>query len=359
MTHPKFLAENSPFSVSSYYYRVEFQQRGAPHIHCLLWLEDSEGTPAPSFWNCESENESDKSDTEIRINKIEDIAKTLISATVDDAMCDDHKKELQDIKEEKCESECTNCYSETHDFEKCPTHIYGNLSDMCAECEFQKNLVRKFQIHNHTFTCKKKKKTITVRKLEGHGRLDGKIEGQQISGYFECRFNFPQFPMNRTRLILGASKDLNPEEFLQRKSDLKKIRKFLIRQTYSEDNEESERFKRFKRAQFMEFLFEVGMFKEGATLEELSDKNKRDGYQRYINALSVSIRGSGAIFLKRNPKDVFTNNFNCRLMSVHKANHDVQIVIEQVGFIDDYSILLMDIILVCSCSVCHWLFDKM
>ena len=26
---------------------------------------------------------------------------------------------------------------------------------------------------------------------------------------------------------------------------------------------------------------------------------------------------------------VFTNNFNCRLMSVHKANHDIQVVIDQ------------------------------
>ena len=24
-----------------YFYRVEFQQRGSPHIHCLLWIKDS------------------------------------------------------------------------------------------------------------------------------------------------------------------------------------------------------------------------------------------------------------------------------------------------------------------------------
>ena len=27
------------FGVKHYFYRVEFQARGAPHIHCLLWLE--------------------------------------------------------------------------------------------------------------------------------------------------------------------------------------------------------------------------------------------------------------------------------------------------------------------------------
>ena len=59
-------------------------------------------------------------------------------------------------------------------------------------------------------------------------------------------------------------------------------------------------------------------------------KRKNFAYQRYLNALSVSVRGTGAIYLKRNPKDVLTNNFNRQLMTVHKANHDIQIVIDQV-----------------------------
>jgi hypothetical protein len=206
------------------------------------------------------------------------------------------------------------------------------LNNSCEQCEVQKKLIRDFQIHNHTFTCKKKRKTITVRRTEGHGRLDGLIEAQKIPDYVECRFNFLQFPLNRTRFILGIPKDLNSEELAKRKSDLTKIKKFLIRQTYSEDKDESERSKAFKTTTFYEFLFNVGMFKEGKTVEQLSNTDKRIGYQRYINALSVSVRGTGAIFLKRNPKDVFTNNFNRRLMSVHKANHDIQMVIDQVSF---------------------------
>ena len=27
--------------ITDYYYRVEFQQRGSPHIHCLFWIEDA------------------------------------------------------------------------------------------------------------------------------------------------------------------------------------------------------------------------------------------------------------------------------------------------------------------------------
>ena len=80
----------------------------------------------------------------------------------------------------------------------------------------------------------------------------------------------------------------------------------------------------------MEFLFNVGMFKEEKSIGQYSKSEKEHAYQRYLNALSVSVRGTGAIFLKRNPKDVLTNNFNRQLMRVHKANNDIQVVIDQV-----------------------------
>jgi hypothetical protein len=329
MQYPKFLDDSCPYAVSSYFYRVEFQQRGAPHIHCLCWLEDKEGNPAPTHRNCESVDKETKNDTQTRIKKIEDIAMMLISASDDDAKCDDHQKELNEKKADTSEKNCLECFSAEHDFEKCPKHNFF-MQASCNKCKAQRKLIKDFQIHNHTFTCKKKRKSITVRKHEGHGRLDGKMEGPKISDYVECRFNFPHFPLNRTKLILGIPKDLDENELSQRKSDCKKIKKFLIRQTYSENKDESERFKAFKKSSFFQFLFDVGMFDEKRTIEQLSDQEKKAGYQRYVSALSVSVRGTGAIFLKRNPKDVFTNNFNRRLMSVHKANHDIQIVIDQV-----------------------------
>merc|ERR1712002_1009189 len=39
------------YKVDSYFYRVEFQARGAPHIHCLLWLKSEDGEKPPSMWN--------------------------------------------------------------------------------------------------------------------------------------------------------------------------------------------------------------------------------------------------------------------------------------------------------------------
>ena len=48
-------SEDKKYYVSSYFYRIEFQQRGAPHIHSLLWLKDTDGNDVPTFCNEESE----------------------------------------------------------------------------------------------------------------------------------------------------------------------------------------------------------------------------------------------------------------------------------------------------------------
>ena len=85
MSYPNFLNGNCPYSVSSYFYRVEFQMRGAPHIHCLVWLENADGKPALTFWNKESDDED--GDIEQKIKNIEEIARFLISGSEDDARC--------------------------------------------------------------------------------------------------------------------------------------------------------------------------------------------------------------------------------------------------------------------------------
>ena len=65
-------------------------------------------------------------------------------------------------------------------------------------------------------------------------------------------------------------------------------------------------------------------------IEHYSVKEKSAALDRYLNALSASVRGSGSVFLKRTTQDLFTNNFNRRLLSIHKANHVVVVVVDQV-----------------------------
>ena len=58
MKYEQFFGECGPhkYHLDSYFYRIEFQARGAPHVHSLLWLKNAKGEDAPSFW---SENEED------------------------------------------------------------------------------------------------------------------------------------------------------------------------------------------------------------------------------------------------------------------------------------------------------------
>ena len=72
------------------------------------------------------------------------------------------------------------------------------------------------------------------------------------------------------------------------------------------------------------------MFETEKNLEHYNTQEKTKAYQRYLDAISASVRGSGAVFLERRTKDLFTNNFNRKLMGTHKANHDLQIVVDQV-----------------------------
>ena len=229
---------------------------------------------------------------------------------------------------------CTDCFTSKADFKECKYHtVLHKIGKDCESCNNLKKLVKKFQTHKHTFSCQKKNRLITIQESEGHGKNDNIKKGCKISNHVQCRHDFPKFPMNRTTFLLGLPKDLPPEEIRQRKKDLKKIKKYLIRQTFVEDEstlESSPSATYFKSLTFIEFLHEVGMFETNKSLKDHTRNEKAAAYQRYINALSASVRGSGSIFLKRETKDIQTNNFNRRIMEVHQANHDLQIVVDQV-----------------------------
>ena len=107
--------------------------------------------------------------------------------------------------------------------------------------------------HNHTFTCHKRKKTITVYENEGYGRLNGMKRGIKLSNIPVCRFNFPKLPFDKTTLVTGMMKDSDESTIKRYKADLRKIMKYLIRHTI--DESEWEILKQFT---FDEFLYEVG-----------------------------------------------------------------------------------------------------
>ena len=53
---------------------------------------------------------------------------------------------------------------------------------------------------------------------------------------------------------------------------------------------------------------------------------KKLAKQRYCNALRTDIKGTGYVYLKREPKDVFINNYSKKMMPILQSNHDIQYV---------------------------------
>ena len=324
MKHDFFKGKAETFKVSSYFYRIEFQQRGAPHVHSLLWMKNQNNKDAPNFWidpndpdttlNCPGSNKTDQTtrerineseesdDVQRKCQEMESFADFLISTSPEEIHCDEHDgfNEITDEDEE------------------------------CDKCNILKDKVKKYQTHRHTFTCAKKRKTLTIKENEGHGRLDGCVKGPELTNISVCRFRFPQFPLNETKVVLGLSKDSTEDDIKACKADLNKITKYLVRQTHTESNQTvSENWETLKRLSFWEFLYEVGMFPGDKRFRECNDQDKESAKARYLRAISAGVQGRAAVILKRDVKDIFVNGYNKTIMKLHKANHDLQICIDQ------------------------------
>ena len=137
------------YKVINYFYRVEFQARGAPHLHCMFWLEGENGETPPSLYSDED------TDAQEIISKISDFAKACMSGSHNDISCAEHK--IQD--------------------------------DSCEDCQELKHLVQHYQTHSHRPTCLKKNKVVKIKSTEGHGKLDGVKEGEDLL-IKSCRYNF-------------------------------------------------------------------------------------------------------------------------------------------------------------------------
>ena len=71
------------------------------------------------------------------------------------------------------------------------------------------------------------------------------------------------------------------------------------------------------------------MFFDQKQIHEYTDEEKQTAKQQYLNAISSSVQGTAIMIMKRKVKDIFLNGYNKQIMRVHKANHDLQICIDQ------------------------------
>ena len=213
-----FSHNGQDFVADFFFYRVEFQARGAPHIHCLLWLKSDDTSP-PSLWN-------DNPESEISIEEqIASFADSVMCGSSSDMNCDNHSE----------------------------------FNEKCDDCLEGKLLVEKFQSHSHKATCRKKGKMLRILSNEGHGRFDNIISGDELTAPV-CRLRHPKFPIDKTEFIRSFPEDVAEDELIKAKHDYKKIKKYLLRMTHGENFKQSENFQKFQKLSFRQFLFELGMF---------------------------------------------------------------------------------------------------
>ncbi|XP_063400159.1 uncharacterized protein LOC134684781 [Mytilus trossulus] len=205
------MSEAQPIGkIIDYFYRVEFQQRGSPHTHCLFWVEN-----APKF------GEDD----------IDDII-TFIDKYI---TC-----EIPDEKEDK----------ELHDI-------------VMAVHQHSKK---------HSKSCKKK----------------GTV----------CRFNFPRPPSSRTFISEPSDPDKDSEDDEELAKEILSDLWEVIKNHEDENLNVSEIFKKI-----------------GLTQESF------ETYYRFIT-------NRNTVVLKRQPNEIFTNQYNPHLLRAWDANMDIQYILD-------------------------------
>ena len=129
-----------PYLLRDYYLRVEFQARGAPHIHCLLWLDEEtkdnetdsvKYTPLQTMFS----SEPSKEEQLIMISNIEKYAENLISASISEAKCNN-------CKQNEIGSNST-------------TVNPPSTKQKCEKCEIIKERAQTFNNHICGFSCHK------------------------------------------------------------------------------------------------------------------------------------------------------------------------------------------------------------
>ncbi|KAG2192542.1 hypothetical protein INT47_011655 [Mucor saturninus] len=211
------------YAMKDYYYRIEFQNRGSPHVHMMAWLKD-----AP--------------------------------------ICDPEKNNESDV----CQfaDQIISCKK------------VGNTEDPVLA-----SLVESRQTHRHSHTCWKK----------------GIRFGVKI-----CRFGIPFFPMDQTRVVhpfldydcLTGDEIETKEEYAK---SGKKIRKYL---------EENQAILLNSSMTFDDFLSELDM-----------------DLEHYLKAIQTTISCS-KVMLKRSVAEIIINNYSPLILSMHRANIDIQYIMD-------------------------------
>merc|ERR1712002_1354077 len=224
------------FHIEDYFYRVEFQQRGSAHIHCLFWLQTDEGRLPPKVFLEESPDE-----------------------------------ELEEYRKSEF------------------VEYFESIVSASASHEGVDNDAIEYQKHRHTFSCYKNKKgTIVIQKSEGFGKHTGSGDSMELQ---ICRHNFPRYPVPETTILKEYNEIERNDVTLMKtcKKNLDTIQKFILRQT-------TDNLEEFEKLKFDDFLNELGINKDdyimalrGTVNQKMMFLPKRNCNELFINNYNPKI----------------------------------------------------------------------
>ena len=249
------MGKNNPLCVKYYKWRVEFQLRGAAHIHGVLWLDmDS-------------------------IDQLKGSSGELLYPNLSAAMRNLHENNLSLV-------------------DHCSLIKFIDNNVSCSRSNSSvSNIVEQVNWHSHSKTCRK------------HHSV--------------CRFHFPKFPSDRTIIAQCLPDTLDEKDNHQilnkSKSILQAVKCVLV--TFPEKREELDEY----------------IHKNSISIEKIL-KLANVSEAEYYQALSISLSGT-SIILKRQPSEIYINNYNHEWILAWNGNLDIQICLDffaVVTYITDY-----------------------
>ena len=280
------MGKSNPMHVKYYTYKVEFQERGAGHIHGTLWLDlDAiqnmmQDTPDGLFRPKTAEEKYDKT--------VHGWMHGLKGA---------FKKLRHDLKLNSIEIQSLTRFIDTYTTVSIHENTVGNVVAKIAE---------EVNRHHHTKTCRKHDAT--------------------------CRFGYPRLPAPYTMIVVPCTAETQQEKeklLVKYQKILRKVKDVLededaVKEIMSRHDKQNETHVEYIR-------------NREKRIRELCVMAKVN-YDDYLKALATSKSGYSVV-QKRDLDEIFINSYNIEWLRAWDGNMDIQVVLDffaVITYVTDY-----------------------
>ena len=275
------MGSNNPMNVNKYSWKIEFQGRGAGHIHGTAWCH------LHKIFNFKTlENEENDNDKEEVTGSTIPLEKAFENIRIGNELSKEEENSLIQLADKFTTCTLNPCKASEHIEENADQNEGLKIIEIVRNC----------QIHHHTKACSKK---------------GGK-----------CRFNFPRFPMWNTVLthpVEGESPEDREKLLREHEKTLKAVREILeneeiIESILSNYQLEDESFNEYEENRKERILLVL----EHAEVTE----------EEYEAAIMQSTRKGITIVLQRDINECFINNYNGEWLRAWSGNMDLQVTLD-------------------------------